>query len=45
MQDGVGIQIMELNPVDKKKTAGEFMRRKGEPAGEFMQRDSDHGLG
>jgi hypothetical protein len=26
VQDGVGIQIMELNPVGKKKTAEEFMR-------------------
>jgi hypothetical protein len=32
VQDGVGIQIMELNPVGKKKTTVEFMRREREPA-------------
>jgi hypothetical protein len=31
VQDGVGIQIMELNLIGKKKTTEEFMRRKREP--------------
>jgi hypothetical protein len=28
VEDGIGIQIMELNPISKKKTAEERMRRK-----------------
>jgi hypothetical protein len=32
VQDGVGIQIMELNPIGKKKAAEELMQRKREAA-------------
>jgi hypothetical protein len=31
VQDGIGIQIMELNPVCEKKFAEEFMQRKRKP--------------
>jgi hypothetical protein len=32
VQDGIGIQIMELNPVCEKTSAEEFMRRKRKPS-------------